>query len=116
MLDKRVDRTLATIGKWAASIISPLEKRVAELEQRQFKFIRFADESPAVARGFAGVDLGGLRLPSSGEQLFKRRRPIGGDNLVTHKKSARRSERLCPHSPTPRGLPKIHETDCLLVT
>jgi hypothetical protein len=33
------------------------------------------------------------RLPSSGGQLSKRRRLIGGGNPVPHEKSARRSER-----------------------
>ena len=35
----------------------------------------------------------GSQLPSSGEQLSERRRQIGGGPLVTHQKSARRSER-----------------------
>jgi hypothetical protein len=36
---KEHDDTLVTIGKWAGGIIRPLEKRIAELESREFRFL-----------------------------------------------------------------------------
>jgi hypothetical protein len=52
-LERRLDRELEAIGKWTATIVKPLVKRIAELEEKQFRFLGAWSEGLEARAGHA---------------------------------------------------------------